>query len=638
LKRFGYSLCSVLFALFVFACSKEGGEGHWLDGRVKGAVQHGIFVRDQSVRLQPLADARDIEETTGLTDALGRFDLKLRLQKENLAGRLEGTGLYFNPTTGALAKTPITLRALTLLSHDRDNVVYLNPMTHLIDARAERLHQEGVAFVDALARADAELNTALVALGAPLRSGMPTAKFTTSDILGDQDTSQALTWVMTTIMLRALGSDDTQAQMVLDALAGDFAEDGAFGPQLVTQLEGAWVNYNADVPTHRLRDYVQTVNQATEVANAHRTVDSDLDGVIDIADNCRHTANSDQKDADEDRVGDACDMKITRVRMLSSEAVIGGLLCAVGQGYDKGSNPGLRCIKLDQVTPDGLALRDKPTIRIDGEFIDVALGSERFCVHKPDHTVDCWMYLKDGNGQHFKPSYIPTGKFSELDGAQGGICGVKQQSSFQPFEPRVGCWGINEANPIPRQQYTLPRPMDTVHTLRVGSQQACALHSATTNIICVDLHVDQARVRQSRLPRRTYSTYDFTEDLGDEAFCGIDANTGVMVCRSTREGDMPVSPPVAGYQEVALHITQACGLEKSGRARCWNMAPGIDSTFNFPPADLSFIQLQLVNHHRIVSYNPQRTQRYEMGCGLDQDKALHCWQFEAPPLHSPKRL
>jgi hypothetical protein len=35
--------------------------------------------------------------------------------------------------------------------------------------------------------------------------------------------------------------------------------------------------------------------------------DLDSDGVLDVSDNCPNTANTDQKDADGDGVGDACD-------------------------------------------------------------------------------------------------------------------------------------------------------------------------------------------------------------------------------------------------------------------------------------------------------------------------------------------
>ena len=156
----------ILFILFLIAlmftgCSENGtsmSQGEW---RIQGVSQKGPFITGSTVNIMEL-DKKMLQtgkmfKSTIKSDK-GDFILEGDASYSNYA-MIEVNGYYRNEITGKKSSAPLTLKAITDISH-RENV-NVNLLTHLEYERVMYLVSNGKKLMDAKAQAEKEIISAM---------------------------------------------------------------------------------------------------------------------------------------------------------------------------------------------------------------------------------------------------------------------------------------------------------------------------------------------------------------------------------------------------------------------------------------------------------------------------------------------
>lgn len=296
---------------FILGLACSGGDPSG-DGRsevaLSGVVQKGPFILGARVSVSPL---NDVGVPTGqqfdgsTANNLGEFTVE-GLPVGPVA--LVGDGYYFDEVRGGLSGGPLLLRALHRSAADA-TAVNLHVLTHLSEARARVLLEQGATVDDALAEAEAE---AVAALGI----GPPGLKLASAagqaSVTGPDTDDNAYLFAVSAVFATAAHQTapdavDARLQALLNQAAADLADDGLLTAELTAGLAAAESAVDADGVRDALATYLTTLGLPPATPDLERALDQDHDGLVNMDDNCAHQPNIDQNDMDGDGIGDVCD-------------------------------------------------------------------------------------------------------------------------------------------------------------------------------------------------------------------------------------------------------------------------------------------------------------------------------------------
>ena len=314
----GLGFIPASLALLTGAGSCGGSSGPPPKITLSGGVQKGPFVLGSSISISPLDSVGNptgqVFKTQTTSD---EGDFSIDFAYTGLV-ELEANGFYYNEVTGQLSGAPITLRAYDSISTSGMQSAHINFITHMTHDRIKALLQNGDDLPTATAQAESELRAALP-VGPPGYD--PMTPGLDLDLLGgDTDANAYLLAASTVVMQLAkdqgMGSIDAEAQQLADSIAADLADDGQLMPTPKAELRYAmrdvdvapecFTSSNELNVMSLLTSYLTRTGFMGSIPDINRTLDSDLDGVLNNHDNCPFIPNPDQSDSDGDGVGDAC--------------------------------------------------------------------------------------------------------------------------------------------------------------------------------------------------------------------------------------------------------------------------------------------------------------------------------------------
>lgn len=348
---------------------------------LEGALQKGPFVLGSSVSVSPIdAGGNPSGEvySTATHNDLGEFSIALGAI-ESVA--LEGTGFYYNEVVGELSSAPLTLRGF--YQHDQGGpaVARLNVLTHLGHQRVRSTLDAAPSLVDAVIAAEAEVRAALGVGPAGYDPGLGT----TLDLLDGDGEPNAYLFAITSVLVQAAvtqagpdGPVDATLQELLNSLALDLADDGSVAATVTERLLTAQTMVDTAAVEAALASRLAAIGSSAVVADLDRFIDSDLDGVPNLSDNCPRVVNPDQADPDGDGIGHACDC--------------GNGALDVGEQCDDGNTIDADGCEADCTTPmcfNGIV--DPGEVCYTSRFIDVT-------VPYPNGAYVAWTELADVNG------------------------------------------------------------------------------------------------------------------------------------------------------------------------------------------------------------------------------------------------
>ena len=276
-----------------------------------GAVEKGPFILGSTIVIAAVdADGDPTGQTfnTQTIDDLGGF--KTEFAYHGLAS-IEANGYFFNEVTDDLSGSQLTLRAYAQLSHQGQQTVYVNLITHLSYNRIAALLDQSVAFTEAVEQAEDELRAA-IAVGLP--GFDPGVNGVEMNILGGNSLPNAYLFAVSAAVTQAAlfrsestKSIDAELQQLLNTMANDLADDGEIAASLTEELGVAQKLLDADMIMNHMAEYLDGIGFAGDLPNLHLVLDQDFDGYTNADDNCRYTYNPGQEDEDEDGKGDICD-------------------------------------------------------------------------------------------------------------------------------------------------------------------------------------------------------------------------------------------------------------------------------------------------------------------------------------------
>jgi hypothetical protein len=208
--------------------------------RLSGAAQKGPFILGSSITVATLTatgtPTGQVFETKTNSDA-GDFQVNVPCSGQL---SIEANGYYYNEIVGGLAG-PLTLRSYQSLRGCGDVSGFVNLMTHMSYDRVRTLVDSGLAFSQAIAKAEGELVVAL---------GIGPAKFffrslaSSVDMMGVDEQSAyllALSTIVTQAASTRAGSGDGNAalQEMVSQVARDLGTDGRLDGALVQELHRA---------------------------------------------------------------------------------------------------------------------------------------------------------------------------------------------------------------------------------------------------------------------------------------------------------------------------------------------------------------------------------------------------------------
>jgi ELWxxDGT repeat protein/cysteine-rich repeat protein len=283
------------------------------DTRLVGGVEKGPFVVGSSIEVAELDDDGNptglVFETQTNNDR-GEFELTVEVGSPGLVA-LEGVGFHFDEVQGSLSLAPITLRALADISSAGTQQAYLNLVTHLTHRRVGALYGAGETLPDAIDQAETELRAALGIGATAFDPGVPGLAMT---LLGGDTDANAYAFAVGVVLLQAtvddVGTDgpvDAAFQALANELAVELADDGTITTAQAARIAEAEANLDSDAAMAALQSRFDEIGALDPAPNLHRVLDPDGDELVDIVDNCPHTANVGQEDGDSDGIGDACE-------------------------------------------------------------------------------------------------------------------------------------------------------------------------------------------------------------------------------------------------------------------------------------------------------------------------------------------
>jgi hypothetical protein len=284
---------------------REGSDAAVSDARapfqLSGAVQKGPFVLGSSVQVSSLdndgSPTGDVFPTK-TNDNLGGFALTVN-PKSAGALALEGTGFYYNESTGKLSDAALTLRAFYDLKEGGNQSAYINIVTHLTYDRVLKLVKgpPTVSFAAAVAQAEKELRTAL---GIGGRSFDPKASGVSMNVVGGDSDANAYLFGVSAILAEiatraaAGASVDAQLQQLINTVSSSFALTGQVSASLVDQIANVQQTVDPQALMDKLKARLTEVGSTAVVPDLNRIWDTDGDGIPNAIDNCPLIANADQ--------------------------------------------------------------------------------------------------------------------------------------------------------------------------------------------------------------------------------------------------------------------------------------------------------------------------------------------------------
>lgn len=280
---------------------------------IVGGVEKGPFVIGSSIEVAVLDDDGNptgVVYQTQTSNDRGEFELTAEIGPPGLVA-LEGEGFHFDEVRGALSIAPMTLRGIGEVTSDGTQQLYLNLVTHLTQPRVVALFGAGAPLSEAIAHAEAELRSELGIGVSGFDPGVPGLGMT---LLGGDTDANAYAFAVGAVLLQAAvddvgveGSVDAAVQAFANEIAAGLADDGLLTAAQRDAIAQAEANLDADAAIAALQSRFDQIGASEPAPNLHRVLDPDGDELVDLDDNCPHTANVDQADADSDEVGDACE-------------------------------------------------------------------------------------------------------------------------------------------------------------------------------------------------------------------------------------------------------------------------------------------------------------------------------------------
>ena len=178
---------------------------------------------------------------------------------------------------------------------------------------------------------------------------------------------------------------------------------GRYGPICFEIADGRYVNgvFQTFSLTHAL----------TTIYVADENTDTDLDGIVDLADNCPGTANHDQLDSDRDGVGDACEVPDGGFDATPPKPVhVEGIVDVDQDGVADSADNCVGMATRDQSDVDGDTRGDLCDADADGDGVPNAIDN---CPLKPNPRQED--ANRDGGGD------ICAGAGSPVKGGVGGL-------------------------------------------------------------------------------------------------------------------------------------------------------------------------------------------------------------------------
>lgn len=277
--------------------------------RLHGAVQKGPFILGSSVAISEIDTAGNpngLVFNTTTSNSLGEFAVNFSYLG---AVSLEATGFYYNEATGVVSRAPLTLRAFHEITSGGAQGAYVNLLTHLTYGRAQQLVRGGSTISAATAQAENELRGELHVGPAGYTPDAPAIFL--NELGGDSDSSAYLLAVSAVLARVAIesGSVDATLSELLNTVSSDLATDGRLEDALKARIDAGHRLVNGDVVMTDFRNRLVALGSDAVVPNIHRMLDTDGDGVVNVADNCPAIGNPGQENLDGDAFGDVCDYR-----------------------------------------------------------------------------------------------------------------------------------------------------------------------------------------------------------------------------------------------------------------------------------------------------------------------------------------
>lgn len=220
-----FVLIPLLTGLLLGCNSGGGGDDSPASSAASGSAQKGPFQMGQTVTATRLTSDGSLSRDTATTETADRGEFEFT--GLNWAGGtlLSVEGTYFHEIDGNFTGTDRTLLAVADLEDGLSLSTNVNLYTHFVAKRVRSLMGQGTAFNASLDQARAELQTAFAIDSAPNSLNL----LQTIDSSIEEDSANLL--MFSAALLKA-----GVGQAGLDAMADDFADDGAINGDGVDEL------------------------------------------------------------------------------------------------------------------------------------------------------------------------------------------------------------------------------------------------------------------------------------------------------------------------------------------------------------------------------------------------------------------